>query len=124
MAKVKYRATEDWGPSLQRNFERLSTYSRYEKRFIIEKPSSPFHEYPKDDGVWSSNELYKNNCVCFDCRYVARKNLIDGRGSFLCPTCRKKLIPLNLKSKIPKKTDDKSWERMRAMYECPKPNKA
>lgn len=123
MAKVKYRATEDWAPNLQRNFKRLSTYSKYEKRFIIGKPSSPFHEYPKDDGARSSNEFHKSNYVCFDCRYAARKNLVDGYKSFLCPTCRKELIGLNVKSKIPKKTDDKSWKRMREMYKCPKPNR-
>jgi hypothetical protein len=56
------------------------------------------------------------NCphVCLEHRYVARGHVW---GSRYCPVDGARLIKFSTRTKIPKKTDDLGWRRLRAMYQ-------
>ncbi len=57
------------------------------------------------------------NSVCFSCRYTTRvRNWTLCDMKLTCPFCKKNLINLGCKTKIPKKTDDKAWNKLKELY--------
>jgi hypothetical protein len=70
------------------------------------------NEYPPL--AWGSGGLdYNKNMVCFACRYVKRTSLHPlNEENIICPHCRKRLISMWCKVKLPKKTDIKAWKKL------------
>jgi hypothetical protein len=71
------------------------------------------NEYPSLG--WSSigGLGYNKNMVCFSCRYVKRTSLHpSNEENIICPHCRKPLISMWCKVKLPKKTDIKAWKKL------------
>jgi len=51
----------------------------------------------------------KHNLVCVDCRSAARRYPKGGHPK--CPHCQKPMFWLGTKGRIPKKTNDKLWNK-------------
>ena len=52
------------------------------------------------------------NCVCFQCRAVSRRSKWLIGSSPTCANCRRKMVVIGEKLRVPKKADSKGWKKL------------
>lgn len=67
---------------------------------------------------WLTGLRGASTYICPEHRYVAKSAIWDfwskAENSFVCPTCRKKLIDMGTRWRPPKKNNDKAWKKVLA----------
>ena len=53
------------------------------------------------------------NYICFDCRKARRADPRAITEPVLCTSCKKEMICIGIKPRIPQKTDKKEWEELK-----------
>ncbi len=63
--------------------------------------------------------MRNENKVCFDCRLAVRRKLLlwAAGEKAVCPDCHKEMTSVGRKWRVPKKTDNVGWKKMRRLFE-------
>jgi hypothetical protein len=61
---------------------------------------------------------YLSHFACFDCRKSFKQDPLDESLSHTCPDCTEALHDMGRNFRPPKKTDKKSWEVARRLYDA------